>query len=66
LQPGATDLTKNKRFQWFVCEEKPLKRLYLLVAGNTGLKPGVNGMSNQSVVRSSGHPNLRDTEVPPT
>lgn len=27
LQPGATDSTENKPFQWFACEEKPLKRL---------------------------------------
>jgi hypothetical protein len=49
LQPGATDSTKNKPFQQFACEEKPLKRLIRWVACNTRLKRDVNETSNQMI-----------------
>jgi hypothetical protein len=49
LQPGATGSTKNKPFQRFACEEKPLKRLIHCIACNTRLKPGVNETSNQMI-----------------
>src|SRR5206468_9456258 len=45
LQPGATGSTKNKPFQRFAFEEKPLKRLIRWVAYSTRLKPGVNDTS---------------------
>jgi hypothetical protein len=45
LQPGATGSTKNKPFQRFACEEKPLKRLIRWAACGTRLKPGVNETS---------------------
>jgi len=49
LQPGATGSTKNKAFQRFACEEKPLKRLIRCIARNTRLKPCVNETSNQMI-----------------
>jgi hypothetical protein len=49
LQPGATGSTKNKPFQRFACEEKPLKRLIRCIACNTRLKPCVNETSNQMI-----------------